>query len=65
MKKLFLNIDEQHYQLFLRFLQTLDYVKVVEEEPQSAINYDFSDLAGQLQWQGNALEAQKQLRDEW
>ena len=27
--------------------------------------YDFSDLAGQLTWQGDALAMQKALRDEW
>lgn len=28
-------------------------------------SYDFSDLAGRLQWQGDAVEAQRSLRDEW
>jgi hypothetical protein len=28
-------------------------------------NYDFSDLAGKLVWQGDALAMQKVLRDEW
>ncbi len=27
--------------------------------------YDFSDLAGSLQWQGDALEEQHRLRNEW
>jgi hypothetical protein len=27
--------------------------------------YDFSDLAGHLQWQGDAVIAQRKLRDEW
>jgi hypothetical protein len=27
--------------------------------------YDFSDLAGKLSWQGNGLEWQKKLRNEW
>lgn len=27
--------------------------------------YDFSDLIGRLQWQGNALAEQQRLRDEW
>lgn len=30
--------------------------------PQS---YDFSDLAGQLEWQGDALAVQRSIRDEW
>jgi hypothetical protein len=27
--------------------------------------YDFSDLVGKLEWQGDALTEQKALRDEW
>jgi len=28
-------------------------------------NYDFSDLAGQLTWRGDAVAMQRTLRDEW
>lgn len=28
-------------------------------------NYDFSDLAGKLVWQGDTLTMQRVLRDEW
>ena len=27
--------------------------------------YDFSDLVGQLTWQGDAVTVQRTLRDEW
>jgi hypothetical protein len=27
--------------------------------------YDFSDLAGRLHWQGDAVAEQRRLRDEW
>ncbi|MBF2014803.1 MAG: hypothetical protein IGS23_06255 [Rivularia sp. T60_A2020_040] len=27
--------------------------------------YDFSDLAGRLNWQGDAVAMQRMLRDEW
>ena len=27
--------------------------------------YDFSDLAGRLQWTGDAMAEQRRLRDEW
>ena len=27
--------------------------------------YDFSDLAGKLAWHGDAVAAQRSLRDEW
>lgn len=28
-------------------------------------SYDFSDLAGHLQWQGDAVAEQRMLRNEW
>ena len=34
-------------------------------EPRSANQYNFSDLAGRLTWQGDALTTQRSLRDEW
>lgn len=30
-----------------------------------AAGYDFRDLTGRLQWQGDATAAQRSLRDEW
>lgn len=29
------------------------------------VGYDFSDLAGGLRWQGDAVKEQRKLRDEW
>jgi len=45
-------------------------VVVVIQTPSGKANgegggYDFSDLTGCLQWQGDALAAQRSLRDEW
>ena len=34
---------------------------VDEEKPK----YDFSDLAGKLKWDGDAVKEQRRLRDEW
>ena len=28
-------------------------------------NYQFSDLCGKLNWQGDAIAAQRSMRDEW
>ena len=33
--------------------------------PSTGQTYDFSDLAGQLTWQGDAVAIQRMLRDEW
>ncbi len=71
MKQIVLNIDESRYALFLQFLKTLQYVQVVKVEkiPANwvAVNpsYDFSDLAGKLEWKGDAVAEQRRLRDEW
>ncbi|MEM7760988.1 MAG: hypothetical protein AAF298_23090 [Cyanobacteria bacterium P01_A01_bin.40] len=42
-------------------------VNPVTEKSSSPIknNYDFSNLAGKLSWQGDAVETQRKLRDEW
>lgn len=33
-----------------------------EEQPEK---YDFSDFFGKMKWEGDALEEQRKLRDEW
>jgi hypothetical protein len=64
MQVLTLKIKDNHYALFLQFLRTLSYVEVVKPSSTKPL-YDFSDLAGKLQWEGNAVEEQRLLRDEW
>ena len=69
MQQLVLKIRESHYQLFLKFLKTLEYVKIVqpsaEPQPPAPNRYDFSDLAGKLEWKGDAVVQQRLMRDEW
>ena len=48
----------------LEFIEFLNY-KQQAQKPTSGKRYDFSDLSGRLQWQGNALDEQNRLRDEW
>ena len=62
-----LKIKESRYALFLQFLNTLSYVEVVKQVPKVSPKptFDFSDLAGKLQWKGDAVEEQRRLRDEW
>ncbi|NUO01265.1 MAG: hypothetical protein HUU01_11680 [Saprospiraceae bacterium] len=71
MKKLVLKIEESRFNLFVQFLQTLDYVTI--EQPaflpdngeSTSPKYDFSDLAGKLEWKGDAVDEQRLLREEW
>ena len=71
MKQLVLEIKDSRFQLFLQFLRTLDYVTIVQPAAtppngeQAPRPYDFSDLAGKLEWKGDAVTQQRNLRDEW
>lgn len=70
MQQVILNVEESKYALLLQLLQSLDYVKIVQTPAAPIKNgrqpkYDFSDLAGRLQWQGNAVAEQRRIRDEW
>ena len=45
---------------------TVELVVVLGSTPRSnGAKYDFSDLAGGLDWQGDAVLEQGKLRDEW
>jgi hypothetical protein len=69
MKQVVVHILPQYYERFLKLLESLDYVSVTPAVGQAArrvmSGYDFSDLAGQLQWQGDAVQQQRMIRDEW
>jgi hypothetical protein len=44
----------------------VELVLVVGTAPQpNGQKYDFSDVVGKLEWQGDALDEQRKLRDEW
>ena len=45
----------------------VDVVLVIDPGPgdRSRRRYDFSGIAGKLQWKGDAVKAQRVLRDEW
>lgn len=37
----------------------------LESDELRSMRYDFTDLIGRLQWNGDALSEQRRLRDEW
>jgi hypothetical protein len=44
----------------------VELVLVVDRTPQpNGSKYDFADIVGKLQWQGDGLAEQRKLRDEW
>ena len=67
MKEITIKVSDKYYILLLQFLKSLNYVEVKQQEKQLPENqkYDFSDLAGKLEWNGNAVAEQRLLRDEW
>lgn len=70
MQQVIINVEESKYALLLQLLRTLNYVKVVQGSELSTKNgrqrkNDFSDLAGKLQWRGDAVAEQRRMRNEW
>jgi len=43
----------------------VDLVVVIDKPSPSSRLESFKDLVGTLQWQGDALQEQRKLRDEW
>lgn len=43
----------------------VEVILIIESKNSIRTKYDFSDIAGKLSWNGNALETQKALRNEW
>jgi hypothetical protein len=70
--KLTTKIDESGY-LNLNIPTQLAAVEVnivvvlnpVSSDKKQQPSYNFSDLVGRLTWRGDAVEAQRNLRDEW
>ena len=42
----------------------VEILLIIEKKDSRRKKYDFSDLSGKLQWKGDALKTQKDLRDE-
>ncbi|GAA6615180.1 hypothetical protein [Scytonema sp. NUACC26] len=70
--KLTTTIDESGYlnlniptQLAVGEVNVVVVVNPVSSDGKHKPNYDFSDLAGRLTWQGDAVAMQRTLGDEW
>ena len=63
------NIRDMEILLPLLKRLRIPYVRMEDpakkESEKEAAAYDFSDLAGKLEWDGNAVFEQRRLRDEW
>lgn len=56
-----INIPEQYANTDLEVI----ILPVSDTNNKDGKLYDFSELVGKLEWQGDALAEQKKLRDEW
>lgn len=43
----------------------VEVILIIERKKQDEKKYNFSDLAGKLRWEGDALKTQEMLRNEW
>ena len=62
-EKNIIEIPPQYSHLYSKHLRVI----LLINEKINAINqkYDFSDVAGKLEWQGDAVKEQRKIRDEW
>jgi hypothetical protein len=70
MREITLRIKDSYYTAFLHFIRTLTYIEVeekgiIETGQEPTPKYNFSDLSGQLEWEGDAVAEQRRLRNEW
>jgi hypothetical protein len=42
-----------------------EVILVIQKKNKPVSGYDFSDIAGKLQWEGNAVDTQRALKNEW
>ena len=62
-KKNLIEIPPQYSQLYSKHMKV---IILVDEKPKAKTQkYNFSDIAGKLEWQGDAVAEQRKIRDEW
>ena len=60
-EKNIIEIPPQYSQLYSKHMKVI----ILVAENQNKNKYDFSAVAGKLEWQGDAVKEQRKLRDEW
>ncbi|MDD3050570.1 MAG: hypothetical protein PHR06_05430 [Candidatus Cloacimonetes bacterium] len=60
---IFLDIPTDYTDCELELVIVMSKLKNSEES--KSIRYDFSKFSNKLEWDGNAVEEQRKLRDEW
>ncbi len=62
-KKNVIEIPPQYNQLYSKYMKVI--ILVSEKLIAKKQRYDFSDVVGKLEWQGDAVQEQRKIRDEW
>ena len=59
--RLIIDLPTSYKESYIDVVMVLNPVK----KKMSQRKYDFSDIAGKLEWSGDSLSIQRSLRDEW
>jgi len=60
-EKNIIEIPSQYSQVYSKHMKVI----LLVAEKQKKNKYNFSDVAGKLEWQGDAVNEQRKIRDEW
>lgn len=60
-EKNIIEIPSKYSELYSKHMKVIVLVSDDTEENK----YDFTDLIGKLEWQGDAVKEQRKIRDEW
>jgi len=58
-----IEIPSQYKEYFSKHLKVI--ALIAEPDESKTKNYDFRDVAGKLEWEGDEVQEQRKMRDEW
>jgi len=56
-----IEIPNKYSELYSKHMKVI----ILVSDDTEANKYDFTDLIGKLEWQGDAVKEQRKIRDEW
>ena len=57
-----IEIPPQYNQIYSKHVKV---IVLLQEKLKEKKQYDFSDVFGKLEWQGDAVQEQRKIRNEW
>jgi len=61
-EKNLIEIPPEYSQLYSKHMKV---ILLLADKSEAKKKYNFSDVAGKLEWQGDAVQEQRKLRNEW